>query len=79
MKRILFIIALCTFAFAQVPDSVIVNKITELAKKYNENQEIIQKNVELNDLNIARQNYLVAQIEAYQALLKEEEIVEEKE
>ncbi len=79
MKRILFIIALCTFAFAQVPDSVIVNKITELAKEYNENQEIIQKNVELNDLNIARQNYLVAQIEAYQALLKEEEIVEEKE
>ena len=44
-----------------------------LLEEFNNNQEIIQKNAELNNANIAKQKYIVEQIEALQGLLKEED------
>lgn len=71
MKRILFIIVLCTFALAQVPDSVIVQKMADIKAEYDKNEETI-KTYE------ARQIFLNAQHIALFDLIKEEE-VEEKE
>lgn len=74
MKRILLIIALCTFAFTQVPDSVIVNRIAELKVEFDKNVETIAKNIEINNGNYARQDYIIAQVQALEALLKREEM-----
>lgn len=79
MKRILFIVALCTFAFAQVPDSVIVNKIAELKAEHIQNAETIAKNIEINNNNYVRQNNIVAQVQVLEALLEKEEEVKVKE
>lgn len=74
MKRILFIIVLCTFAFAQVPDSVIVAKIAVIEAEFNRNVDMIRqlqdRQVFLNGQHIAWSDML---------LLNKEEVVEEDE
>ncbi|KKN77006.1 hypothetical protein LCGC14_0364980 [marine sediment metagenome] len=81
---ILFLISLSfaqvpsiTHAFAQVPDSVIVNKIAGLKVIYSDNERIMAVNMEQREVNIAKQNKLLGKIEALEELLKEEEPIEE--
>ncbi len=73
MKYILTIIALCTFAFAQVPDSVIVNRIAELKVELSQNQQTRINNEQVMVQNDTRAIYLQGQIQALEALLKKEE------
>ena len=59
-KYIIILIVLISFSFAQktsVPDSVIVNKIEALVVEYNSNNEIIKKNAEVNEINLAKQKF----------------------